>query len=114
MTIDYLRQDIGIAGALHDLDCDHVFAKPDNAKFLPTVVEITRKHQSPISKVTMFGVVFYLFLLSTSQLLFRVSGIALILTVFSVDQHGATLISPIMIAYFIQIGLAGFLNKVRS
>lgn len=120
--------------------------------FLPSVVAFTGKHQQLISKATMFGIVFYLFSLSTSQLLFQVSPmdlikaiaataafyavtigiafkftdrtpegravfwhiatryitLALILAVFSVDTFGATFILPVMIAYFIQIGTAGF------
>ncbi len=123
--------------------------------FLPGVITFTGKHQQLISKVTMFGIVFYLFSLSTAQLLFSVSLIefmtalaatltfyavtiavailftdnsatgkavfwhiatryitlALILAVFSVGTYGATFILPIMMAYFIQIGAAGFLSK---
>ncbi len=103
----------------------------------------------------MFGIVFYLFSLATSQLLFDVSlfdlakafvatgafygvaigaamyfsddsandravfwhiatryiTLALIIAVFSVDSYGASFILPIMIAYFIQMGSAGFLSK---
>jgi len=121
----------------------------------PSLVELTAKHQQTISKATMFGIVFYLFSLSTSQLLFQVGladivkafiataafyavvigvamystdltpngksvfwhiatryiTLALILAVFTVDTFGATFILPIMIAYFIQIGSAGFLAK---
>ncbi len=124
-------------------------------KFLPGLVAFTGKHQSLISKATMFGIVYYLFSLSTAQLLFEVSAadlikaavatlafyavafgaailftdhtptgkavfwhiatryitLALILAVFSVDTFGATFILPIMMAYFIQIGSAGFLSK---
>ncbi len=123
-------------------------------KFFPKLVELTGQHQQLISKATMFGIVFYLFALSTSQLLFDVSvmelvkafaatavfyaivvivavlftdrspegkavfwhiatryiTLALILAVFSVDTFGATFILPIMFAYFIQIGGAGFLR----
>ncbi len=39
----------------------------------PGVIDFTAKHQQLISKATMFGIVFYLFSLSTSQLLFAVS-----------------------------------------
>lgn len=125
--------------------------------FLPGVVGFTAKHQQTISKLTMFGIVFYLFSLTTSQLLFQVSlmdlglaavatlafyavtftaaltltgktpndravfwhiatryiTLALILAVFSVDIFGATFILPIMMAYFIQIGAAGFLAKIE-
>ncbi len=42
-------------------------------KFFPGVVEFTGKHQQLISKIAIFGIVFYLFSLSTSQLLFEVS-----------------------------------------
>ena len=124
-------------------------------KYFPAVVTFTGKHQQLISKATMFGIVLYLFSLSTAQLLFQVdivdlvkavlatsafyavvtavaifatdltpSGksvfwhiatryitLALILAVFSVGTYGATFILPIMIAYFIQIGGAGFLAK---
>jgi len=124
-------------------------------KFFPKLVELTGKHQQLISKATMFGIVFYLFALSTAQLLFDVSlmdlvkafiatavfyaivvvvaitftdrsadgkavfwhiatryiTLALILAVFSVDTFGATFILPIMFAYFIQIGGAGFLRQ---
>ena len=124
-------------------------------QFTPSLVEFTAKHQPTISKATMFGIVFYLFSLSTSQLLFQVGildlvkafvataafyavvigvaiyatdlspngksvfwhiatryiTLALILAVFTVDTFGATFILPIMIAYFIQIGSAGFLAK---
>jgi len=123
--------------------------------FLPNLVAFTGKHQPLISKVTMWGIVFYLFSLSTSQLLFQVEivdlvkaivatgafyaaviavaifttdltpngkavfwhiatryiTLALILAVFSVGTYGATFILPVMIAYFIQIGSAGFLAK---
>ncbi|MCA8869964.1 MAG: hypothetical protein KDA67_15020 [Rhodobacteraceae bacterium] len=41
--------------------------------YLPRLIEITERHQPLISKATMFGIVFYLFSLSTSQLLFAVS-----------------------------------------
>ncbi len=124
-------------------------------KYFPGVVTFTGKHQQLISKATMFGIVLYLFSLSTAQLLFQVDvmdlvkavvatsafyavvtgvaifatdlspkgksvfwhiatryiTLALILAVFSVDTYGATFILPIMIAYFIQIGGAGFLAK---
>lgn len=40
--------------------------------WLPGVVAFKEKHMPTISKVTMFGIVFYLFSLSTSQLLFEV------------------------------------------
>lgn len=124
-------------------------------KYFPKLVTFTGKHQQLISKATMFGIVSYLFSLSTSQLLFDVAAIdlikafvatsafyavviavaiystamtpngksvfwhiatryitlALILAVFSVDTYGASFILPIMIAYFIQIGAAGFLAK---
>ncbi len=42
-------------------------------KFFPGVVKFTSKHQQLISKIAIFGIVFYLFSLSTSQLLFEVS-----------------------------------------
>ena len=124
-------------------------------KFFPSVVTLTGKHQQLISKATMFGIVLYLFSLTTAQLLFQVEfmdlikafaatgafyavviavaifatdltpndksvfwhiatryiTLALILAVFSVETYGATFILPIMIAYFIQIGAAGFLAK---
>lgn len=124
-------------------------------KFFPSVVTFTGKHQQLISKATMFGIVLYLFSLTTAQLLFQVElmdlvkafiatgtfyavviavaifatdltpngksvfwhiatryiTLALILAVFSVATYGATFILPIMIAYFIQIGAAGFLAK---
>ena len=127
-------------------------------KFLPGLVTFTSKHQPLISKVTMFGIVFYLFSLSTAQLLFEVSPLvliksigatlvfygvaigaailfsdksdtgkavfwhiatryitlALILAVFNVDTFGASFILPIMSAYFIQIGAAGFLSKWQT
>lgn len=126
-------------------------------KYFPAVVGFTATHQQSISKLTMFGIVFYLFSLKTSQLLFQVSvmdlamaavatlafygvtfaaaikltgktanekavfwhiatryiTLALILAVFSVDTFGATFILPIMFAYFIQIGAAGFLAKIE-
>lgn len=125
--------------------------------FFPSVVAFSGKHQQTISKLTMFGIVFYLFSLKTSQLLFQVSlmdllvaavatlafyavtfaaaikltdktpndkavfwhiatryiTLALILAVFNVDTFGATFILPIMFAYFIQIGAAGFLAKIE-
>ncbi|WP_456388225.1 hypothetical protein [Profundibacter sp.] len=125
--------------------------------FFQGIVVFTAMHQQTISKVTMFGIVFYLFSLKTSQLLFQVSlmdlamaaiatlafyavaftaaikltdktpddkavfwhiatryiTLALILAVFSVDTFGATFILPIMFAYFIQIGAAGFLAKIE-
>ncbi len=126
-------------------------------KFLPGVVSFTATHQKLISKATMFGIVFYLFSLSTSQLLFKVAPLdllraglatavfyaavfmvaiklthktpdgkavfwhiatryitlALILAVFSVDTYGTSFILPIMFAYFIQIGAAGFLARIE-
>jgi predicted Na+-dependent transporter len=52
--------------------------------FAPALVALTEKHQQLISKATMFGIVFYLFSLSTSQLLFKVNpadlGVALVAT----------------------------------
>ena len=125
--------------------------------FFPGIVVFTANHQQMISKITMFGIVFYLFSLKTSQLLFQVSltdllvaalattafyavtfaaaikltdktpdgkavfwhiatryiTLALILAVFNVDTFGATFILPIMFAYFIQIGAAGFLAKIE-
>jgi len=127
-------------------------------RFFPVIVGFAGKHQPKISKATMFGIVFYLFSLSTSQLLFKVSlaelltaaiativfygitvavalfftdrtatgkavfwhiatryiTLALILAVFNVDVFGATFILPIMMAYFIQIGSAGFLAKIET
>jgi len=126
-------------------------------KFFPDLVSFTGKHQPLISKATMFGIVFYLFSLTTSQTLFHVEvmdllraglatlvfygvvfvvaikltdktadekavfwhiatryiTLALILAVFNVDIYGATFILPIMFAYFIQIGAAGFLAKIE-
>lgn len=46
--------------------------------FLPKLVEFTGTHQQLISKATMFGIVFYLFALGTSQLLFEVSAMELL------------------------------------
>lgn len=43
-------------------------------QFLPALMDFTAKHAPKISKATMFGIVFYLFSLSTSQLLFSVSA----------------------------------------
>ncbi|HGG05303.1 MAG TPA: hypothetical protein ENK28_07580 [Aliiroseovarius sp.] len=123
--------------------------------FFPGVIRFVEKNQPVISKATMFGIVFYLFALKTSQLLFTVTPLqmgvavvatvafyavalalaefmtpdspegravywhiatryitlALILAVFSVDTFGPTFILPVMIAYFIQIGAAGFLRS---
>ncbi len=123
-------------------------------KFLPGLIKFVEANGPTISKITMFGIVFYLFSLSTSQLLFSVPisalvtslaatiafyavafgaaryltpetpegravywhiatryiTLALILAVFVVDKYGATFILPIMFAYFIQIGAAGFLR----
>lgn len=123
-------------------------------KGLPSVVAFSEKHQPLISKATMFGIVYYLFSLETSQMLFSVAAgdllvavlataafyaaavlaagwltpatpegravywhvatryitLALILAVFSLDTYGATFILPVMIAYFIQIGAAGWLR----
>lgn len=45
---------------------------------LPGLMAFTEKHQPVISKATMFGIVFYLFSLSTSQMLFEVSLLALV------------------------------------
>ena len=122
--------------------------------FLPGVIKFADANGPMISKLSMFGIVFYLFSLSTSQLLFSVPvsalitsavatlafyavafaaaqfltpespegravywhiatryiTLALILAVFVVDKFGATFIMPIMMAYFIQIGAAGFLR----
>jgi predicted Na+-dependent transporter len=127
-------------------------------KFVPPLVYVVAKHQPNISKITMFGIVFYLFSLKTSQLLFQVSAtdllkasiataafyavtfaaaiyltdrtptgkavfwhiatryitLALILAVFNVGTFGPTFILPVMIAYFIQIGTAGFLARLES
>lgn len=47
-------------------------------RFFPTIVTLVGKHQPLISKATMFGIVFYLFSLSTAQLLFKVSIIDLV------------------------------------
>ncbi len=122
--------------------------------FFPAVIKFSEAHGATISKLTMFGIVLYLFSLSTAQLLFSVPlsalitslvatiafyvvafgaaqvltpespegravywhiatryiTLALILAVFVVDQFGATFILPVMFAYFIQIGAAGFLR----
>ncbi len=42
-------------------------------RFFPSIVALTAKHQPLVSKATMFGIVFYLFSLTTAQLLFKVS-----------------------------------------
>ncbi|MEE9375410.1 MAG: hypothetical protein V3V04_03650 [Rhizobiaceae bacterium] len=127
-------------------------------KFFPMLIKWTGEKQQLISKATMFAIVFYLFSLTTSQLLFQVSltsllkalvataafyvvavalgsiftnntdtgkavywhivtryiTLALILAVFSIDKLGASFILPIMIAYFIQIGAAGFLSDRQN
>lgn len=46
--------------------------------YLPSVIKFSEKHQPLISKATMFGIVFYLFSLSTAQLLFTVPVSALV------------------------------------
>ena len=51
--------------------------------FFPGVINFVEKHQPLISKATMFGIVFYLFALSTSQLLFTVSAEQLIRAVLA-------------------------------
>ena len=51
--------------------------------FFPKLVAFTGKHQPLISKATMFGIVFYLFALSTSQLLFEVSLVELAKALFA-------------------------------
>ncbi len=123
--------------------------------FLPGVMKFSDAHGPLISKLTMFGIVLYLFSLSSAQVLFTVPlsalvtaliatiafyvvaflaarfltpespegravywhiatryiTLALILAIFVVDQFGATFILPIMFAYFIQIGAAGFLRS---
>lgn len=120
----------------------------------PGLIKWVEAHAQTISRITMFGIVFYLFALSTSQMLFAVSPgalvtafvatavfygaavlvaglmtgpspegravywhvvtryitLALILAVFSLDTFGPTFILPVMIAYFIQIGVAGVLR----
>lgn len=43
----------------------------------PALIAFVEKHQQTISKATMFGIVFYLFSLSTSQMLFTVELVAL-------------------------------------
>jgi len=48
---------------------------------LPSVIDFTGRHQQLISKATMFGIVFYLFSLSTSQLLFAVSPTDLLVAI---------------------------------
>ncbi|WP_298491713.1 hypothetical protein [uncultured Maritimibacter sp.] len=120
----------------------------------PGLIAFVERHQQALSKATMFGIVFYLFSLSTAQMLFTVEPmalaragvatvvfyavavglatlftpdtpegravywhvvtryitLALILAVFSVDTFGPTFILPVMMAYFIQIGMAGMLR----
>ena len=120
----------------------------------PGLIAFVERHQQVISKATMFGIVFYLFSLSTAQMLFTVEPmallraavatvvfygvavglatlltpdtaegravywhvvtryitLALILAVFSVDTYGPTFILPVMMAYFVQIGMAGVLR----
>ena len=53
-------------------------------QWLPGLIAFKEKHMPVISKLTMFGIVYYLFSLSTSQLLFSVSlgafGIAVVAT----------------------------------
>lgn len=68
-------------------------------KFFPGVVEFTGKNQQLISKITMFGIVFYLFSLSTSQLLFEVSLIVLLKAVLATAAF-----------YAVAIGAAIFLT----
>ncbi|MGH1369188.1 MAG: hypothetical protein ACRBCL_11285 [Maritimibacter sp.] len=41
--------------------------------FVPGVINVTERYQQVISKATMFGIVFYLFSLTTAQMLFSVS-----------------------------------------
>ncbi len=66
-------------------------------KFLPGVVTFTGKHQKLISQATMFGIVFYLFSLSTSQLLFQVSAADLIrATVATVAFYGVAFTAAIL------------------
>jgi predicted Na+-dependent transporter len=49
--------------------------------WLPGLIAFKEKHMPVISKLTMFGIVFYLFSLSTSQLLFSVSLSAFLVAV---------------------------------
>ena len=44
----------------------------------PKLIAFVEKHQQLISKATMFGIVFYLFSLSTSQMLFTVAPMELV------------------------------------
>jgi len=46
-------------------------------RFFPAIVILVGNHQPFISKATMFGIVFYLFSLTTAQLLFKVSIVEL-------------------------------------
>jgi predicted Na+-dependent transporter len=52
---------------------------------LPGVISLAEQHQPMVSKATMFGIVFYLFSLKTSQLIFSVSladlGVAIVATI---------------------------------
>ncbi len=125
-------------------------------KFLPAVPKIMQEHRANISNVTIFLIVFYLFALENSKVLFEVEGLlfiktflsvaafygltfitgkliynthnkeeraafwhlitryitlALIMSTFSISTYGATLILPIMMAYFIQLPLSIYYNK---
>ncbi|MCW9044210.1 MAG: hypothetical protein OQK05_12785, partial [Pseudopelagicola sp.] len=57
--------------------------------WLPGLIAFKEKHMPVISKLTMFGIVFYLFSLSTSQLLFSVSlSAALVAVVATAAFYG--------------------------
>ncbi len=57
--------------------------------WLPGLIAFKEKHIPVISKLTMFGIVFYLFSLSTSQLLFSVSlSAALVAVVATAAFYG--------------------------
>lgn len=58
--------------------------------YFPGLIKHVEKHQPLISKATMFAIVFYLFSLSTSQLLFTVSGGQLVRALLATAAFYAT------------------------
>ena len=125
-------------------------------KFIPFVPNFMQKHRTKIGNLSIFLIIFYLFGLENSKVLFEISPtlflktffavgtfygltfavgkliyntkndeeraafwhlitryitLGLIMSTFSINTFGVTLILPIMMAYFIQLPLSIYYNK---
>ena len=148
--------ELNLSGAIMPLVIIPFIASRLMLRFAPAGVIWMQKQMPHITKITIFAIIFYLFALENTQVLFDVSvltlakalgvtllfyaavyavgailfdrsnaqetaafwhtltryiTLALVVTTFTVGVYGATLILPVMIAYFIQLPLAIYLNR---